>query len=134
MSDALLSIRDLQTWFQAGDQAARVVNGVSFDIKRGETFALLGESGCGKSMTSLSIMRLVPPPGQIVGGEILLDGKELLTLPEAAMRNLRGNRIAMIFQEPMSSLNPVLTVGRQIGEVLWRHKKIKGAAARRRAI
>ena len=134
MSDALLSVRNLQTWFNLGEQSARVVDGVGFDIQRGETFALLGESGCGKSMTSLSIMGLVPSPGEVVGGEILLDGADLLKLPEAGMRKLRGNRIAMIFQEPMNSLNPVFTVGRQIGEVLWRHKQMRGAAARRRII
>ena len=134
MAQPLLSIRNLQTWFQLGEQTARVVDGVSLDIQRGETFALVGESGCGKSMTSLSIMRLVPAPGRIVGGQILLDGQDLLGLPEAAMRKLRGKRIAMIFQDPMSALNPVFTVGRQIAEVLWQHQRLKGPVARRRAV
>jgi peptide/nickel transport system ATP-binding protein len=133
MSETILRVQDLKTWFSAGDKTARAVDGVSFDIRRGETFALLGESGCGKSMTSLSIMQLVPQPaGRIVDGQILLDGEDLLALPESAMRHVRGNRIAMIFQEPMTSLNPVLTVGQQIGEVLLRHKNLKGDAARSR--
>ncbi len=135
MSESLLSVRNLKTWFSVGKDTARAVDGVSFDIGRGETFALLGESGCGKSMTSLSIMQLVPQPaGRIVEGEILLEGKDLLNLPESGMRNVRGNRIAMIFQEPMTSLNPVLTVGQQIGESLLRHKGLKGDAARKRIV
>jgi len=135
MSETLLSVRNLKTWFSIGKNTARAVDGVSFDIARGETFALLGESGCGKSMTSLSIMQLVPQPaGKIVEGEILLEGEDLLNLPESGMRNVRGNRIAMIFQEPMTSLNPVLTVGQQIGESLLRHKDMKGRAARARIL
>jgi len=135
MSETLLSVHNLKTWFSVGKDTARAVDGVSFDIAKGETFALLGESGCGKSMTSLSIMQLVPQPaGRIVEGEILLDGEDLLNLPESGMRNIRGNRIAMIFQEPMTSLNPVLTVGQQIGESLLRHKGLKGVAARKRII
>ncbi len=135
MPKPLLSVRNLKTLFDLGNQAARVVDGVSFDIKRGETFALLGESGCGKSMTSLSIMQLVPQPaGKIVEGEIRLEGEDLLNLPESGMRNVRGNRIAMIFQEPMTSLNPVLSVGQQIGESLLRHKGLKGSAGRNRII
>ena len=135
MSETILSVKGLSTHFSVGKQTARAVDGLSFDIKRGETFALLGESGCGKSMTSLSIMQLVPQPaGRIVDGSILLEGKDLLELSEAEMRNVRGNRIAMIFQEPMTSLNPVLTVGQQIGESLLRHKGLKGAAARKRIV
>ncbi len=135
MSETLLSVRNLRTSFVSGDTVTRAVDGVSFDIGRGETFALLGESGCGKSMTSLSIMQLVPQPaGRIVGGQVLLDGEDLLGLCEAEMRQIRGNRIAMIFQEPMTSLNPVLTVGQQIGESLLQHKRQRGAAARRRII
>ncbi len=135
MSETLLSVSNLKTWFSVGNDTARAVDGVSFDIARGETFALLGESGCGKSMTSLSIMQLVPQPaGKIVEGEIRLEGEDLLNLPESGMRNVRGNRIAMIFQEPMTSLNPVLTVGQQIGESLLRHKGLKGNAARNRVI
>ncbi len=134
MSEPLLSVRNLKTSFAMGAQTARVVDGVSFDISCGETFALLGESGCGKSMTSLSIMQLVPQPGEIVSGEIQLEGEDLLRLPQAEIRSVRGNRIAMIFQEPMTSLNPVLTVEQQIGEVLLKHKGIKGSTARKRSV
>ncbi len=135
MTETLLSVRDLKTWFSTGGGTVRAVDGISFDIKRGETFALLGESGCGKSMTSLSVMQLVPQPaGEIVSGQVLLQGEDLLQLPEAAMRDIRGDRIAMIFQEPMTSLNPVLTVGQQIGESLKQHKGLKGAAARARIL
>lgn len=135
MNEVLLSVRDLRTWFGAGEGVVRAVDGVSFDIRRGETFALLGESGCGKSMTALSIMQLVPAPaGRIVAGSVLLDGQDLLALPEAAMRRIRGSRIAMIFQEPMTSLNPVLTIGDQIGESLRRHAGLKGAAQRARVL
>ncbi len=135
MSETLLSVRDLKTWFSTGNGTVRAVDGISFDIRRGETFALLGESGCGKSMTSLSVMQLVPQPaGRIVAGQVVLQGEDLLQLPEAAMRSVRGDRIAMIFQEPMTSLNPVLTVGQQIGESLSQHKGLKGAAARARII
>ena len=131
MSEILLSVRGLSTHFQTQGGLVRAVDDVSFDIRRGETFALLGESGCGKSMTSLSIMRLVPEPaGRIVGGEILLDGQNLMDLPEAGMRRIRGNRIAMIFQEPMTSLNPVLTVGEQIAETVRQHRRLNGAAVR----
>jgi len=133
---ALLQVQDLKTWFYTGERPARAVDGVSFEIRRGETFALLGESGCGKSMTSLSIMRLVPQPaGRIVSGRILLHGDDLLQKPEMQMRDVRGRRIAMIFQEPMTSLNPVLTVGRQIEETVLRHNTVKsGGTARQRAI
>ncbi len=131
MSDILLSVRGLSTHFQTQGGLVRAVDEVSFDIRRGETFALLGESGCGKSMTSLSIMRLVPEPaGRIVSGEIRLDGENLMDLPEAGMRRIRGNRIAMIFQEPMTSLNPVLTIGDQIGETVRQHRRLNGAGAR----
>ncbi len=135
MSETLLRVSDLKTWFSTGGATVRAVDGVSFDIKRGETFALLGESGCGKSMTALSLMQLVPQPaGSIVSGEVLLQGEDLLQRSEAAMRKVRGDRIAMIFQEPMTSLNPVLTVGQQIGESLKQHKKLKGRVARARIL
>ncbi|NOY61579.1 MAG: ABC transporter ATP-binding protein [Gammaproteobacteria bacterium] len=130
MNDPLLSVRGLQTCFATTKGLVRAVDGVSFDVRRGETFALLGESGCGKSITALSIMRLLPQPvGQITAGQILLNGENLLTLPEVDMRAVRGGRIAMIFQEPMTSLNPVLTVHEQIAESLARHKGLKGSAA-----
>jgi peptide/nickel transport system ATP-binding protein len=135
MSDTLLKVRDLRTWFGSGDQPVRAVDGISFDIAHGETLALLGESGCGKSITALSIMRLVPEPaGRIVSGSVKLDGSELLSLPEVAMRDIRGSKIAMIFQEPMTSLNPVLTVGEQIGESLTLHLGLRGEARTKRII
>ena len=106
-----------------------VVNGISFDIRRGETFALVGESGSGKSMTALSILRLLPEAARIAAGSVTLGDRDLLAMPEAAMRDVRGRRIAMIFQEPATSLNPVLTIGHQIIEVLERHTSVRGAAA-----
>jgi len=115
----LLELQNVKTWFDTDGNPARAVDGISFSIKAGETFALLGESGCGKSMTSLSIMRLVPEPaGKIVSGKILLNGTDILQVPEYEMRAIRGRRIAMIFQEPMTSLNPVLTVGAQLDEAI----------------
>jgi len=120
----LLEVENLKTCFTSQGQTIKAVDGVSFNIERGKTFALLGESGCGKSITSLSLMRLVPEPGgKIVSGSVSLDGVNILDIPELQMRDIRGHRIAMIFQEPMTSLNPVLTVGKQIGETLIRHKK-----------
>ena len=135
MNDVLLSIRDLKTHFPSSRGPIRAVDGISFEVRRGETFALLGESGCGKSMTALSIMQLLPPQAAgHVSGEVILDGTDLLSLPEMAMQDVRGRRIAMIFQEPMSSLNPVLTVGDQIGEVLQRHRGLRGAALSNRVL
>ena len=130
MTEPLLEVTDLKVRIGAGDSAVRPVDGISFRIRRGETFALLGESGCGKSMTALSLLRLLPQPtGQITAGSIKLQGEELLALPETAMRAVRGARIAMIFQEPMTSLNPVMTVGAQIGESLEQHEGLKGEQA-----
>jgi oligopeptide/dipeptide ABC transporter ATP-binding protein len=124
-SGVLLQVRDLKTHFFAAGGVVKAVDGVSFDIREGETLGLVGESGCGKSVTALSLMRLVPdPPGRIVGGEVLFGGRDLLLLPEAAMRKVRGREIGMIFQEPMTSLNPVLTIGRQITEGLELHLKL----------
>jgi len=132
--DPVLKVTDLKTWFHTDGGIVRAVDGISFEVRRGETFALLGESGCGKSMTALSLMRLVPEPaGRIVSGEILLKGEDLCKLPEVAMRPLRGDRISMIFQEPMTSLNPVMTVGDQIAEALQYHFSLDDAAAKRRA-
>ena len=125
----MLEVKDLRLGFMAGKRTLAAVDGISFAIAKGETFALLGESGCGKSATAQGIMRLLPAAGRILGGSISLDGDELLTQSEADMRVYRGGRMAMIFQEPATSLNPVLTVGRQIGEVLERHLDLRGAAA-----
>ncbi|NHC08395.1 ABC transporter ATP-binding protein [Azonexus fungiphilus] len=130
----MLHVKDLRLGFAAGQRTLLAVDGISFTIERGETFALLGESGCGKSATAQALMRLLLPAGRIVGGSVSLDGEDLLALPEAAMRGWRGRRMAMIFQEPATSLNPVLTVGRQIGEVLERHRGLRGAAARERML
>jgi peptide/nickel transport system ATP-binding protein len=119
----LLEIEDLKTWFFTRDGVVRAVDGVSFAVYPGETLAVVGESGCGKSVTALSILRLIAsPPGRIVSGKLLFEDKDLLAMDEAGMRELRGNEISMIFQEPMTSLNPVLTVGRQIAEALRVHR------------
>ena len=134
MSGPLLRVENLRTWIDAGDAVVRAVDGVSFAIPRGETFALVGESGCGKSLTALSIMRLLPDAGQIAGGRVELDGEDLLALPETRMRDVRGARIAMIFQEPMLSLNPVMTVGAQIAETLRRHTDLDRAGIERRVL
>ena len=132
---ALLEVRNLETHFKTQDGLVKAVNNVSFHVDRGETLGIVGESGSGKSVTSLSIMRLIPsPPGKIVGGELIFDGENLLDLSEEEMRHVRGNRIAMIFQDPMTSLNPVLTIGRQITESLELHMKMSGAEARKRAV
>ena len=132
MSDnrTLLSIRDLHVSFFTDEGEVRAVQGVSYDVSRGKTLAVVGESGCGKSVTALSILRLIPqPPGRIVSGSIRFDGTELLELKQREMRNIRGNDIAMIFQEPMTSLNPVYTVGEQIVEAIELHQDKHGAEA-----
>src|SRR6187397_2216103 len=126
----LLDVDDLKTYFYTRDGIVRAVDGVSFAVYPGETLAVVGESGCGKSVTALSILRLIAsPPGRIVSGKLLFEDKDLLAMDEAAMRELRGNEISMIFQEPMTSLNPVLTVGRQIAEALRVHRGLGGAEA-----
>lgn len=129
---AVLQISNLETILHTEATLVRAVDGLTLQVMRGETFALLGESGCGKSMTALSVMRLLPEIGEIVAGSVKLDGEDLLLLPETAMRSIRGKRISMIFQEPMLSLNPVMTVAQQIGEVLRRHFDLRGAAAQKR--
>ena len=135
MSEPLLRIEDLTVQLGSGSNAIHPVDGVSLSIRRGETFALLGESGCGKSMTALSILRLLPQPiGRITAGHVWLGDEELTALPESGMRRIRGRRISMIFQEPMTSLNPVLTIGDQIGEVLGQHFDMRGRAARERVL
>lgn len=123
MSMALLKITDLTTHFDAEDGVALAVRSVDMRINQSETFALVGESGCGKSVTALSIMRLIPsPPGKIVSGRVIFNGKDLLSLSEENMRSIRGNDISMIFQEPMTSLNPIFTVGDQVGEAIALHQ------------
>ncbi len=114
----LLEVKNLQTHFQTRAGIVRAVDDVSFHLDQGELLALVGESGCGKSVTALSVMRLVAPPGKIVGGEIIFEGENLLTFSEERMRRIRGDDIAMIFQDPMTSLNAVYTVGEQIAEAL----------------
>ncbi|HJZ43436.1 MAG TPA: ABC transporter ATP-binding protein [Hyphomicrobiaceae bacterium] len=131
----VLQVDGLQTYFYTRVGLVKAVDGVSFALGRGETLAIVGESGCGKSVTALSIMRLVAdPPGRIVGGSVRLDGVDLVALDEDAMRAIRGNQISMIFQEPMTSLNPVMTIGRQIGEALILHQQMSHKAALERAI
>ncbi len=129
-----LDVSGLKTWLETAEGPLRAVDGVDFELRPGECFALVGESGCGKSMTALSLLRLLPEAGHISDGAVRLEGEDLLALPEAAMRSVRGRRIAMIFQEPSTSLNPVLTVGRQIVEVIERHTAVSGDAARARAL
>ncbi|MDH5553469.1 MAG: ABC transporter ATP-binding protein, partial [Nitrosomonas sp.] len=131
---SLLEIKDLETMLHTGAEPVRAVDGLNITINKGETFALVGESGCGKSMTALSIMRLLPDAGEIYSGSIKLNGEDMLLLPEMDMRRLRGKRISMIFQEPMLSLNPVMTVAEQIGEVLHRHFNIRGKLANERIL
>ena len=127
----LLEIRDLRTYFHTDDGVAKAVDGVNYSIKPGETLGVVGESGCGKSVTAMSVMRLIPmPPGEIAGGEILFHGKDLLKLSEAEMRQIRGNEISVIFQEPMTSLNPVFRVGHQISEALILHQNLTKHKAR----
>lgn len=127
----ILSVRELRTYFFTDAGVARAVDGVSFDVYPGRTLALVGESGCGKSITALSILRLIPePPGEIVGGSILFNGEDLLMMNPADIRRLRGNDISMIFQEPMTSLNPVFRVGDQIGSVLRLHRGLSKSDAR----
>ena len=130
----MLEVKELRLGFTSGRQTLAAVDGISFAIAKGETFALLGESGCGKSVTAQGILRLLPAAGRVLSGSVRLDGEELLALPEADMRAYRGGRMAMIFQEPATSLNPVLTVGRQIGEVLERHLEMTGEPARQRML
>src|SRR6185503_10115037 len=121
----LLELKNLKTWFYTDEGIAKSVDGVSYTILPGETLGCVGESGCGKSVTALSIMRLIPdPPGKIVEGQVLLEGKDLVKLPEDEMRKIRGNKIGMIFQEPMTSLNPVFTIGNQIAEAVMLHQKV----------
>jgi oligopeptide/dipeptide ABC transporter ATP-binding protein len=130
----LLDIRNLQTFFFTPGGLVKAINGIDLHIAAGETLALVGESGCGKSMTALSLLRLVPEPGKIVGGDIVFAGRDLLRMPLAEMRRVRGNRIGMVFQEPMTSLNPVLRVGEQVAEVLRLHQGLDRPRAAAEAV
>jgi oligopeptide/dipeptide ABC transporter ATP-binding protein len=133
--DTLLDVRNLRTYFHVMDGTVKAVDGVDFSVKKGEALGLVGESGCGKSVTALSIMQLIDqPPGEIFGGEIWFDGRDLLRLSRGEMRSVRGNDIAMIFQEPMTSLNPVFTIGDQIAEAVILHQHVRRGEAMQRAI
>src|SRR5439155_23957466 len=132
---ALLEVKNLKTYFFTDDGVAKSVDNVSYTVDRKETLGVVGESGCGKSVTALSIMRLIPdPPGKTVGGQVLFNGRDLLTISEEEMRHIRGNKIGMIFQEPMTSLNPVFTIGDQIEESILLHQKVTKAEARERTL
>ncbi|OHB69393.1 MAG: peptide ABC transporter ATP-binding protein [Planctomycetes bacterium RBG_16_43_13] len=133
-NNILLSVEGLKTQFHTDDGTVKAVDGVSFSIKKGETLGLVGESGCGKSVTALSVMRLISQPGRVADGRISFDGVNLLDLPENEMRQVRGNKISMIFQEPMTSLNPVFTVGNQIIEAIILHQKKSKSEAREQTI
>ncbi len=131
----LLEVKNLRTQFFTQDGVVHAVNGISYTLNEGETLAIVGESGCGKSVGVLSLIRLIPqPPGKIVDGEVWFDGRDLLKLSEDELRQVRGNRIAMIFQDPMTSLNPVLTIGQQVGEALQLHLGMNKQQARQRSI
>jgi oligopeptide/dipeptide ABC transporter ATP-binding protein len=132
---ALLEVKDLHTEFRTGAGLVRAVDGISYTVEPGETVAIVGESGSGKSVSALSVLRLIPdPPGRITGGEIRFGGRDILQLSDAEMREVRGGEIGMVFQEPMTSLNPVLTIGRQITETLEQHRGMNPAASHRRAV
>ncbi|KPJ56392.1 MAG: peptide ABC transporter ATP-binding protein [Deltaproteobacteria bacterium DG_8] len=134
-NDLLLSIQDLKIYFFGNERIAKAIDGVSYDIRKGETVCLVGESGCGKTVSALSILGLIPhPPGKIMDGKILFNGKNLLDLSEEEMQKIRGNHIAMVFQEPMTSLNPVLTIGDQIEETIVIHEKVDTGEMRQRCI
>src|SRR5438270_1593892 len=132
---SLLEVRDLSVEFHLQGTAARAVDGISLEVRPGEMLGVVGESGSGKSVTALSIMRLLPsPPGKVVGGQVLFEGRDLLTVPEREMRSLRGGAMAMVFQDPLSSLNPVLTVGFQVAEAIALHQEVGRAEAWERAV
>lgn len=135
MREELLSVRGLKTFFYTRKGTVKAVDGLSYDIKRGEIFGLVGESGCGKSVSALSVMRLVPdPPGKIVGGDVLFEGESLLAKSNDEMTNIRGSKISMIFQDPTSSLNPIMRIGEQIMETIQKNQRLKKAKAKEKAI
>jgi len=134
-ADVVLEVKNLKTYFETDEGTVPAVDGIDFTLKKGQTLCVVGESGCGKSVTAYALMRLIPmPPGKIVAGEILYKGKDLTKITENEMRQIRGNELAMIFQEPMTSLNPVYTVGNQIMEAIVLHQKVSSDVARTRAI
>ncbi|MBT8132241.1 MAG: ABC transporter ATP-binding protein, partial [Gammaproteobacteria bacterium] len=134
-AEPILSVRNLSIEFKTERGLVRAVDDVSFDVAPGETLGVVGESGCGKTVTALTLLRLIPsPPGRIVSGSINFDGRDLLSLSEKAMRDIRGSEISMIFQEPMTALNPVFTIGNQMTDVIRRHEPLDGKAARKRAL
>ena len=124
MSETILKVKNLKTYFKTEDNVVKAVDDVSFEIKNGQTVCIVGESGCGKSVTALSILGLISDPGNIEGGEVLFNGKDLIKAKKKEMSHIRGNELSMIFQEPMSSLNPLMTIGKQITEPLMEHKKL----------
>ncbi len=131
----LLQVKDMRTYFYTEEGVVKAVDGVTYDVQEGETLALVGESGCGKSVSALTILKLIPvPPGRIVSGEVLFEGDDLMKFSEDELRQVRGNRISMVFQEPMTSLNPVLTIGKQLTEALELHLKLDRQAATARAV
>ncbi len=132
--EIVVSVRDLQTTFHTRAGPVRAVDGISYEIEKGRTLGIVGESGCGKSVTSLSLMRLIEAPGEITGGELLLHGEDLRSLSEEVMEDYRGSRLAMIFQEPMTALNPVLTIGYQMDEQIMRHMGLTRSESRERAV
>jgi oligopeptide transport system ATP-binding protein len=135
MNEVLLMVKDLKTYFYTQDGVVKAVDGISFELARGETLGIVGESGSGKSVTALSILKLIPdPPGKIVSGEIYLDGMDIVALKEKEMQQVRGNEIAMIFQDPMTSLNPVFTIGNQIMETIMLHQRLNKKVAREKTV
>jgi peptide/nickel transport system ATP-binding protein len=134
MQNPVIEVKNLETTFMSNAGPVRAVNNVSYKIDRGQTLGIVGESGCGKSVTSYSLMRLIEHPGRITAGEVLLNGRNLLAMPEHQMQDIRGGEMAMIFQEPMTALNPVLTIGRQMDEQIMRHKKCTAKESKERAI
>ncbi len=132
--ESLLEVKNLTTVFPGDGRPLKAVDGVSFHLRKGEVLCLVGESGCGKSMTALSILRLVPPPGVTSGGQVIFDGRDLMKVDREEMRGVRGNRISMVFQEPMSALNPVFPLGDQVSEVLRVHRDVSPEEARLRAV
>ncbi len=135
MENSLLTVQNLRVYFRSNEKVARAVDGVSFEVREGETVCIVGESGCGKTVSALTILGLIPsPPGEIAGGKILFEGQNLLDLGEAEMHKIRGNQIAMVFQEPMNSLNPVFTIGNQIQEAIAAHEELTEAECRDRSI